>query len=90
MTATKTEFTILEINRAIAVWMQREATVEVAICRPARKIADVLGEMIWTRAETISRDKIQEIQEEALKYLDEALLEPVSTSGASAGIQAQA
>jgi hypothetical protein len=63
-------FTLDEIARAISIWMARDQTVDHAICKPASKIADVLGGMIFRRASTVRRT---DIPEPALGYLISAL-----------------
>jgi hypothetical protein len=44
-------FTIAEIEQAINVWRNRQASGEdAALCPRARHLADIYGEMIYTRA----------------------------------------
>ena len=64
--------TTREITRAIEVWMLREETRGAVICRPAGMIADVLGEMIWFRRDTVPRHAIKK---ETLELIDDALLD---------------
>ena len=44
-------FTITEIEQAINVWRNRQPSGEdAALCPQARRLADIYGEMIYTRA----------------------------------------
>ena len=47
-------FTIANIEQAINVWRNRQASGEdAALCPKARRLADIYGEMIYTRATVV-------------------------------------
>ncbi|MGY6157424.1 DUF3717 domain-containing protein [Paraburkholderia graminis] len=60
-------FTIAEIEQAINVWRNRQASGEdAALCPKARHLADVYGEMIYTHATAIDVSLMSADQVEAV------------------------
>ena len=60
-------FTIANIEQAINVWRNRQASGEdAALCRKARRLADIYGEMIYTRAISIDVSSLTAEQVEAI------------------------
>lgn len=63
--------TIVELGQAIAWWMEQEATVDYVICKPASKLADVLGKMIATRSTEV---RVEEFKPATLEFFRRAHL----------------
>ena len=60
-------FTIAEIEQAINIWRDRQASGEDAtLCPKARRLADIYGEMIYTHATTIDVSSLSAEQVEAV------------------------
>ncbi|MDR6495984.1 hypothetical protein J2797_005909 [Paraburkholderia terricola] len=60
-------FTITEIEQAINVWRNRQASSEnAALCPKARCLADIYGEMIYTHATVIDVSSLTAGQVEAV------------------------
>ncbi|WP_321820837.1 MULTISPECIES: DUF3717 domain-containing protein [unclassified Burkholderia] len=62
--------TLAEIGQGISYWIDRVPTVDYTLCRPASKLASVLGQMIAEKAEIFP---VGRIKSEALEALDAAL-----------------
>ncbi|RZF25897.1 DUF3717 domain-containing protein [Paraburkholderia sp. UYCP14C] len=60
-------FTIAEIEQAINVWRNRQASGEdAALCPKARHLADIYGEMIYAHAATIDVSSLTAEQVDAV------------------------
>jgi hypothetical protein len=71
MAFTTGEFVALnDVGQAIAYWMAKQPTVDYVICKPASKLADVLGDMIARRIDQIA---VTEVSKGTLEHLSEAL-----------------
>ncbi|WP_408433246.1 DUF3717 domain-containing protein [Paraburkholderia fungorum] len=77
-------FTIAEIEQAINVWRNRQASGEdAALCPKARHLADIYGEMIYTHATAIDVSSLSAEQVEAVTtalYQQELPLRPTNRS----------
>lgn len=70
LSAASQMVTIERIGKAISYWMEREpSTDRLTISRPARKLSDIYGEMLYARSSGVP---IERLTEEQAAFLLEA------------------
>jgi hypothetical protein len=61
-------FTIIDVEQAINYWRElKPAGQDAALCREARVLADVYGQMIFSRADAIDASSLGSEQIQALR-----------------------